>query len=101
MSSLAGWFRLGISHEIATTLSVGDAVISEGTSGVVSASKLTQILGQVQLFNSCLTKGLDSMLATGWRLSSVPFWIDLSNMTVCLLKASQRESLLAKQGLQS
>ena len=44
MRSLAGWFRLGISHEIATTLSVGDAVISEGTSGVVSASKLTHIV---------------------------------------------------------
>lgn len=63
-----------------------------------SAATLTQIVGQMQLFNSCLTKGLDSLLATGWRLPSVPFWIDLSNMTVCLLKASQRESLLAKEG---
>ena len=63
-----------------------------------SAATLTQIVGQMQLFNSCLTKGLESLLATGWRLPSVPFWIDLSNMTVCLLKASQRESLLAKEG---
>ena len=44
MSSLAGWFRLGISRENATTLSVGAVVISEGTIGGGSASKLTHIV---------------------------------------------------------
>ena len=51
MSSLAGWFRLGISREIATTLSVEAVVISEGTIGGGSTSKLTHgVVGRVQFF---------------------------------------------------
>lgn len=98
--ALDGTSVLG-SYKAVVNLPAGDGTSSEGPTREGSTSKLMQVVKKIQLFKGCLTEVLGSLLAVGWRMPSVPFHMGLSNMAACLIKASKKESPLARQGLQS
>lgn len=74
---------------------------SQGLSGKATASELLSLLPGLKLLTGCWTVRVGSWLPAGQTLPSVPSRGGLSNMAACSIKASTRESLLAKKKSQS
>lgn len=98
----AGSYASGVSREPAVKMLARVEVSSEGPSGERSVCKLTHVVVDRILFlKNCWTEGLDSYLALDQKPSTVPCYVDLSNMAACFITDSKRVCLQARQKSQS